>query len=86
MTMDEAIPVLADEIYREKVLRARTLTVAERIETGIELFEDAVVMMKSGIRHQFPGSTEEEVEAILRQRLRRLKQVHEHGLYCKNKP
>lgn len=72
---------LVDSIYRRKVLRARTLTEGERLATGIELFEGATGMMRDGIRHQFPGSSEERVEEILRQRLNRLRQVHEHGIY-----
>jgi hypothetical protein len=81
---NESIRELAEGIYRGKVLRARELSVAERIETGIELFENAVEIMKSGIRMQFPVSTDDDVETILRQRLNRLRQIHEHGLYRRN--
>lgn len=78
---NESIKDLADAIYREKVRRARALSVAERILTGFELFEDAVGVMKSGIRMQFPESSDADVDRILRQRLNRLRQVHEHGIY-----
>jgi len=79
--MDEDIRKLADAIYVEKVRRARTLTVGERIATGIALFEDALGMMRDGIRMQFPEADKDEVEVILKRRLARLRQVHEHGLY-----
>ena len=79
--MEEDIVELADSIYREKVLRARRMEVGRRVETGIELFENAVCVMRSGVRHQFPDADETEVEKILLERLRRVRQVHEHGLY-----
>ncbi|MCB1232706.1 MAG: hypothetical protein KDN19_20850 [Verrucomicrobiae bacterium] len=79
--MDETISGLSSAIYRDKVLRARQLSVAERLETGIELFEGAVGMMRDGIRHQFPAAGPEEVEEILRRRLKRLRQVEERGLF-----
>lgn len=80
-TMEESIPELAESIYRDRVLRARKQSIAERFEDGFHLFENALGMMRSGIRHQFPELDEDEVENLLRKRLRRLKQVHEHGIY-----
>ncbi|MFV1995527.1 MAG: hypothetical protein ACC661_08820 [Verrucomicrobiales bacterium] len=79
--MEENIKELADAIYRDKVLRARRLSEGERFATGIELFEGATGLMRDGIRHQFPEADEEKVEILLRQRLNRLRQVHEYGLY-----
>ncbi|NNE90812.1 MAG: hypothetical protein HKN23_04125 [Verrucomicrobiales bacterium] len=80
--MDDSIRELADEIYREKVLRARKMSVAERFDEGIALFEElALPMMKAGIRHQFPDADDADVESILRKRLRRLKQVADYGIY-----
>ncbi|HRQ89612.1 MAG TPA: hypothetical protein PLA50_12490 [Bacteroidia bacterium] len=81
--MEEQIRELADAIYVEKVRRARALTVGERIATGIELFENGLGVMRDGIRLQFPEAGESEVEEILKRRLARLRQVHEHGLYTK---
>lgn len=78
---EQEIRQTADAIYRDKVRRARALTVSERVETGIELFEGALGMMRDGIRHQFPGASPEEVEERLRARLKRLRRVSEAGLY-----
>ena len=64
--MDQEIASLSDAIYRDKVLRARTLSVSERVDTAIELFEGAVGLMKDGIRAQFPDY-DEEVEQAIRQ-------------------
>lgn len=84
--MDDQIKNLVDPIYRSKVLAARKMSVGERIATGIELFEDAVCVMRDGVRGQFPDLSPEEVEEVLVKRLNRLKQVHEYGLYQKTKP
>jgi len=81
--MEKDIQALADAIYADKVRRARRLTIGERIDTSIELFEGALGLMKDGIRAQFPSHAEAEVETLLRSRLRRLKQVGEHGIYQK---
>ena len=83
MSMEESIPELADQIFREKVMRARRQTIAERFETGLELFEKGIAQMRSGIRHQFPNASDEEVRSILRKRLRRSRQLDEHGLFRK---
>jgi hypothetical protein len=48
---------------------------------SIELFEGALGMMRDGIRSQFPGLDESGVEDVLRKRLRRLRQVSDHGIY-----
>lgn len=81
--MEKDFKALADAIYADKVRRARGLTIGERIDTSIELFEGALGLMKDGIRAQFPGQDEAQVESLLRKRLRRLKQVGDHGIYQK---
>lgn len=83
MDAETDIKALADAIYVAKVKRARRLTVGERLDTAIELFEGALGLMRDGIRAQFPEADEDHVEVILRSRLRRLRQVNEHGLYRK---
>ncbi len=60
---------LADEIYRERVLRARRTPAAEKILAGQRLFESACEITLCGIRAQNPGITEDECRRILRERL-----------------
>ncbi|MFT4586209.1 MAG: hypothetical protein ACI9VS_003367 [Candidatus Binatia bacterium] len=72
---------LAESIYRRKVLRAREAPADCKMKWGGELFAGACGRMRDGIRHQFPDANEPEVERILRARLQRLRQVHEHGVY-----
>lgn len=79
--MDEDIPALADSIYREKVLRARSIPASKKMGWGAELFLESCARMRSGIRAQFPGSSESEVQQVLRERLDRLTRLHEHGLF-----
>jgi hypothetical protein len=65
----ESIKELADEIYRERVLRARRTPIEQKILAGPELFELACEFTRAGIRHQNPGVDEAQVEAMLRERL-----------------
>lgn len=68
---------LIDDIYRQKVLRARAMPPEEKLFAGIRLFEYACELSRAGIRHQFPDADETRVEEILNERLARRKQVEE---------
>jgi hypothetical protein len=65
----EATQELIDDIYRERVLRARRTPPGEKLLDGPRLFDRACRIMRDGIRFQHPGATEVEVEVILHQRL-----------------
>jgi hypothetical protein len=60
---------LADEIYRERVLRARATPIDVKFRAGADLFEYACQLTCDGIRHQNPGIDEERVQQVLRERL-----------------
>lgn len=60
---------LVDDIYREKVLRARAMSEEERFRAGPELFDFACAWTKSGIRMDHPDADEECVLELLRSRL-----------------
>jgi hypothetical protein len=77
---------LMDDIFREKVRRARRQSPESKFALGIELFEIAVVRMRGGIRSQFPEFTPEQVEEELRRRLARVRQIQEHGFYTDQPP
>jgi hypothetical protein len=79
--MDDTIKPLADAIYADKVRRARRLSIAERIGTGFELFEGAVGLMRDGVHSQHPSMAAPEVDALIRRRLRRLRQVADFAVY-----
>ena len=72
---------LIDDIFRSKVLRARQQRPEEKLCAGIELFAEVCDRMRDGIRWQFPQASNDEVERILRERLRRVRQLDEHNIY-----
>ncbi len=62
-----------EEIYRGKVLRARSLTETQRLDEALEL--------SNGI-YGSPGSADEEARwDEVERRLRILRRLHEHNLY-----
>ncbi len=77
---------LMDEIFRDKVLRARQQSPESKIALGFELFETALVRIRGGVRAQFPHFSEEQVEAEVYRRIARVRQVQEHGFYTTTPP
>ncbi len=65
----EQIKELADDIYRDRVLRARATPAEEKLVVGPRIFERVCRIMADGIRHQFPEADAARVREILRQRL-----------------
>ena len=74
---------LADSIYRDRVRRARELTPAERLTDALEMLDRVWATMRGGIQAQFPKADEAEVHRIFQARLRRLRQVSDHGIYLR---
>ena len=74
---DSPYRALAEELYRERVLRARRTPPEEKLLAGQRLFEAACEITLAGIRHQFPEASEEECREILRQRLALRKRMEE---------
>jgi hypothetical protein len=69
---------LVDELYRERVLRARATPPEEKFLDGARLFEFTCRIMMDGIRDENPDADETRVQQILAQRLellRRLEQI-----------
>ena len=60
---------LANELYRERVLRARQATPEQRFLAGEELFEWACSITMAGIENQNPGISREEGLRIIKHRL-----------------
>lgn len=72
---------LADELYRERVLRARRTPPEERILDGIRLYDQAVDRMRIGVQLQHPHAQPSEIENLLRQRIRKMWMMSDHGYY-----
>jgi hypothetical protein len=66
---------LIDQLYREKVERARQQSPQEKFRDGLQLFDLACRVMIDGIRMQNPKADDATVMALLRQRLSLLDQL-----------
>lgn len=65
----DPIAKLADQIFREKIERARAEAPEEKMVDGPRLFDFACEVSKSGIRMQYPDADEAEVHRHLLHRL-----------------
>jgi hypothetical protein len=66
---------LIDEIYRERVLRARRTPIEHKILAGGELFERVCAGMADGLRDENPGADEAKIQELLRRRLELLRRL-----------
>lgn len=76
-----ALKELQDAIYREKVLRARQMTVAERLDEVFDLSNRQMGMMLAGAMHRLGTKDQEEGWVEVSRWLARLDRVRDHGLY-----
>ncbi len=81
-----ALKDLQDSIYREKVLRARSMTPVERFECVFELSEFQFGMMHAGAMHRIGSRDVGEAWKEVRRGLDRLARAHDHGFYSSSKP
>ena len=72
---------LIDEIFRDRIRRARALPLEKKLCGGVALFEAACHRMRDGIRWQHPEFDEMEVEQELRRRLKRIQAAEDFGIY-----
>jgi hypothetical protein len=79
--MNPEFQPLADELYRERVLRARRTPPEERLLDGIRLYDEALERMKIGVRLTNPQADEAEVNGLLQLRVRRLWKLSDHGYF-----
>lgn len=72
---------LIEAIDQDRSRAARRMSPEEELWAGARLFDDVCERMKAGIRMQFPEADERRVTEILRERLRRLREFEERGIY-----
>lgn len=77
----DAMKSLQDEIYRDKVLRARAMTPGERMDEALELSNDIYTWMLDGAKGQCGLPTDAEGWTEVQRRLQTLRRLHEHNLY-----
>jgi hypothetical protein len=68
---------LIDDLYRERVHRARRTPMEQKFILGAELFEHACRLMADGIRNEFPEADEQGVREIMNRRLEMLRRLRE---------
>lgn len=76
----ETIKALSSAIFRERVLRARTIPPERRIGEALELYECALKFMMSGIHHQH-GRDPDVVAREVRRRTRVANWVADRNLF-----
>ncbi|HZL12837.1 MAG TPA: hypothetical protein VFC85_01720 [Verrucomicrobiae bacterium] len=79
--MNNEFQPLADALYRERVLRARRMPPEERMLDGIRLYDQAVGRMRLGVKLQNPNAEPNEIERLLKLRIRKLWKMSDYGCY-----
>ena len=80
-----ALKGLQDAIYRERVLRARQLTVQQRLNDVFDLSNHMFGMMLGGAMHRLDTRDETAGWAEVRRWMLRLDRVRDHGFYVAKK-
>lgn len=81
-----ALKALQDDIYREKVRRARQLTPEQRLADAFELTNGVFARMHEGAMWQTGTTDAEQGWQEVRRRLDRLCRTHDHGRFALQKP
>jgi len=81
-----ALKALQDAIYRDKVLRARGMTVAERLEEVFTQSNTQFGMMLAGALDRLGSQDEALGWQEVRRWMTRLDSVHDHGRYTTTRP
>jgi hypothetical protein len=81
-----ALKALQEAIYRDRVLRAREMTVEQRLAEALELTNSVFVRMHEGAMWQLGIKDAEEGWREVRRRLARLGRVHDEGRFVNEKP
>ncbi len=66
---------LIDDIYQERVLRARRTSGEEKLLDAARLFDLACRIMADGIRDEYPDADEQRVREILAQRVNLIRRL-----------
>jgi hypothetical protein len=67
-----------DALYRERVLAAKAMPPEEKLLAGPRLFDFSCRIMADGIRGEYPGADEAEVQKILCERLAFIRQLEDN--------
>lgn len=81
-----ALKALQDDIYRERILRARAMTVEQRLADVFELSNSVFARMHEGAMWQMGTTDAEAGWREVRRRLARLDRVHDAGRFVNANP
>jgi len=76
-----ALQALQDAIYRERILRARSMTPGERLHDVFELSNYSFSLMLDGAMRRTQSRDPETAWAMVENQLSRLGTVHDQGFY-----
>jgi hypothetical protein len=65
----------ADEIFRHRVVAARSLDRGAKFLAGPRLFERACVMASAGLRHRHPAADEAAIRTLLHRQIALLRRL-----------
>ncbi len=68
---------LIDELYRERVVRARQMPPEQKLLAGARLFDRSCRIMADGIRDEYPTASDQRVREILDERLSLIRHLEE---------
>jgi len=72
---------MQDQIFRERVLRARGMTEAERFNETLEMIETAYVAMSGFVSMNHPDADEASQRGLLHQHIARLRRIEGRNLF-----
>lgn len=81
-----ALKALQDDIYREKILRARKQTIGERLADSFEQSNFQLEMMLAGAMHRLNSRDEAAGWREVARWMDRLDRANEHGFYSAVRP
>jgi hypothetical protein len=67
-----------DDLFHQRVLRARQMPPEEKLLDGARLFDMSCRIMRDGIRNEYPEADEQRVRAILAQRIALLRRLENY--------
>jgi hypothetical protein len=73
----EGNQALFDAIFDGKVRQAQRLTPEQRLLASLQHSDEAIHIMRAGVRFQFPEADDDEIERRLVERVRLVKSLHE---------
>jgi hypothetical protein len=81
-----AFKALTDDIYREKILRARSMTPEQRMAEIFDLSDQQFGMMLAGAMHRMGTRDQDAGWKEVARWMQRLTRAREHGQYVSERP